>query len=452
MADRYDVAILGMGPGGEAAANRLLKAGKTVALVEPALIGGECGYWACIPSKTLLRPVELALATAATPGITPATLDWDSARAWRDDMVRHLDDTKQAADYEKLGAALIRGTARLAGPGLVDVDGRQISAEHIIIATGSTPAFPHIDGLDQVTVWTNREVTNLSHIPARVIIIGAGAVAIEVSQYLRGFGAEVTIVGRGPRVLRREEPRVSSLVEDHLRSQGINLRLGSTPIRAFAEGTDSALELDDGTTLRGEVITLATGRHPRTTELGLEAVDVSIGRDGAIEVDEHCHAGAGVWAIGDVTGAMQFTHVAKYQARIVVNAILGRPRAAEYASIPRVVFGYPEVAAVGLTEEQATAEGRRVRTAEVDLAAALARPWTYERQPTGTALGLVADADRDTLVGAWAVAPQSSEWIHQAALAIGAQIPIDRLLEQAAQFPTYSEGYLTALDKLHDYG
>lgn len=451
MAEHYDVVILGMGPGGEAAATRLLQAGKRVAVVEPELIGGECGYWACIPSKTLLRPVELALATAATPGITAGTLDWEGARAWRDDMVRHLDDTKQAADYEEQGATVIRGTARIAGPGLVEVDGRRISADHIIIATGSAPERPQIEGLDQAAVWTNREVTNLSEVPARVIIIGASAVAVEVSQYLRGFGAEVTIVGRGPRILRREELRVSALMEDHLRSQGISLRLGTTPVRASSDGTHSTLEFDDGSTLTAEVITLATGRRPRTVGLDLGALGVSVDDKGAIEVDEHCRAGSGLWAVGDVTGRMPFTHVAKYQASIAADAILGRPRAAQYGSIPRVVFGSPEVAAVGLTAEQAKTQGMRVSTAVVDLTAALARPWTYEQQPSGAELGLVADADGDTLLGAWAVAPQSSEWIHQAALAIGAEIPISRLIEQVAQFPTFSEGYLTALNELHEH-
>jgi pyruvate/2-oxoglutarate dehydrogenase complex dihydrolipoamide dehydrogenase (E3) component len=186
MTERYDVVIIGLGPGGEAAANRLLKACRRVALVERELIGGECGYWACIPSKTLLRPIELARETAATPGITAAVLDWDAARAWRDDMIRNLDDTNQVAGYEEQGATVIRGRARLAGPGQVDVGGRKLACEHILIATGSAPVIPEIAGLDEGTVWTNREVTNLSEIPERVAIVGVSAVAVEVSQYLRG--------------------------------------------------------------------------------------------------------------------------------------------------------------------------------------------------------------------------------------------------------------------------
>ena len=448
MAERYDVVIIGMGPGGEVAASRLLKAGKRVAVVEQELIGGECGYWACIPSKTLLRPVELARETTATPGISDGVLDWDAVRAWRDDMVRHLDDAKQVAAYETQGATVVRGHARVAGPGHVDVDGRRLACEHILIATGSTAVEPDIPGLAECTVWTNREATNLHEIPARVVIVGASAVAVEVSQYLRGFGSEVTLVGRGPRLLAREEPRVSELAAVHLRRQGIGLRLGAAPVRARRDGADSVLELDDGTSLAADAIVLATGRRPRTDGLGLESLDLNLSEVGAIEVDEHCRAGAGVWAIGDVTGAMQFTHVAKYQARIAVDTMLGRPRRAEYAGIPRVVFGHPEVASVGLTEDQATTEGRQVTTAEVDLTAALARPWTYERQPADIALGLLADTGTGLLLGAWAVAPQASEWIHQAALAIRAEIPIARLLDQVAQFPTYSEGYLAALEEL----
>lgn len=448
MADRYDAVIIGMGPGGEVAATRLLAGGKTVALVERELIGGECGYWACIPSKTLLRPVEIVLEAAATPGIGPGALDWVGARTWRDDMVRHHDDARQVADYERQGAKVIRGVARIVGAGQVQVDDRELSAEHILVATGSSPVVPDVEGLDECTVWTNREATNLQEIPPRVIIIGASAVAVEVSQYLLGFSAEVTIVGRSPRLLRREEPRVSELAANHLRDQGADLRLGVAPVRAYRDGSDSVLVLDDDTALRGDVVVLATGRRPRTGGLGLEALGVSLGDGGRLEVDEHCYAGAGVWGIGDVTGAMAFTHVAKYQARVAVDNILGRPRTASYTSIPRVVFGHPEIAAVGLTQAQARGGGLQVTASEVDLAAVLARPWTYEVAPHGAALGLLADTRAGVLVGAWAVAPQAGEWIHQAALAIGAEIPVERLLDQVPQFPTFSEGYLAALEAL----
>ncbi|WP_185994276.1 dihydrolipoyl dehydrogenase family protein [Nocardioides campestrisoli] len=448
--DAYDAVVIGMGPGGEVAATRLLQAGKRVAVVERELIGGECGYWACIPSKTLLRPVELALQAAAAPGVTTPPLDWEAARQWRDAMVRHLDDAKQVAGYEDQGATVVRGEARIAGPGVVEVDGRRLVTQHVIVATGSRSVVPEIEGLDECTVWTNREATGFEQVPGRVVVIGASAVAVEVAQYLAGYGAQVTLVGRGPRLLRREEPRVGELAAEHLRARGIDLRLGAGPVRAFKDGADSSLVLDDGSVLTADVLVLATGRRPRTEGLGLEELEVTLDGHGALAVDEHCHAGAGVWGVGDVTGTAMFTHVAKYQARIATAAILGRPRTARYDSVPRVVFGHPEIAAVGMTEEQAVAGGRRVRTSQVDLTAALARPWTYEEEPTGAWLGLVADADTDLLVGAWAVAPQASEWIHQAALAIGAAIPIDRLLDHVPQFPTYSEGFVPALEGLLD--
>lgn len=445
--ERFDAAVLGMGPGGEVAADRLLRAGKKVLVVEPELIGGECGYWACIPSKTLLRPVGLVQETAGTPGVTASSIAWMEARAWRDDMVRHHDDARQVTQFEEQGATVVRGAARIAGPGRVEVQGREFTTDQIVVATGSTARVPDIEGLDQCTVWTNREVTNLSEVPDRVVIIGGGPVAVEASQWLSGYGAEVTMLVRS-RLLQREEPRVSELIAEHLRARGITILLGVSAERAHRDGSESVLVLPDGATLRADAIVVATGRLPRTGDLGLEDLGVVLDRSGAIEVDEHCAAGSGVWAVGDVTGIMEVTHVAKYQARVAVDTMLGRPRAANYEAIPRVVFGHPEVAAVGLTREQAS-EQLQVVAAEVDLTAALARPWTHEQEPSGQALGVLADRDRGVLIGAWAVAPHASEWIHQAALAIREQIPVERLLDQVAQFPTYSEGYLSALEELN---
>ncbi len=227
----------------------------------------------------------------------------------------------------------------------------------------------------------------------------------------------------------------------------MDIRTGTSPRRARSDGPDSVLELDDGTEARADVVILATGRSPRTDGLGLDHAGVSLGDRGEIVVDDHCRAADGVWAIGDVTGIMPFTHVAKYQGRVVADAILGTPRSAHYDGIPRVVFAYPEIAASGLTKHQADQQGVPTVTAEIDLAHALARPWTYERDPRGN-LGLMADSEKGVLVGAWAVAPQAGEWIHQASLAIRARIPIGVLLDQVAQFPTYSEGYLAALESL----
>ncbi|SDY05172.1 dihydrolipoamide dehydrogenase [Modestobacter sp. DSM 44400] len=447
MTEQVDVAVIGMGPGGEVAASRLLAAGKRVAVIERELIGGECAYWACIPSKTVLRPPEAAGAADRAAGAGGARLDWPQAREYRDYMARHLDDSGQVSGYAEQGALVLKGEARLLAPGRLEVAGREVRADHVVLATGSEAVVPAIDGLDEVTVWTNRETYTAADLPARAVIVGGSAVGIETAQFLTRFGVQVTVVQRGDRLLGREEPRVGELARTALQAAGVDVRTGTSPRRAHREGADSVLDLEDGSQVRGDVVIVATGRRPRTDGLRLERAGVRLGSSGGIVVDEHCRAADGVWALGDVTAVMPFTHVAKYQGRIVADAILGRPRAARYDGIPRVVFADPEIAAVGLTQAQADERGLHTTAAEVDLARSLARPWTYERDPRGR-LGLLADTDRRVLVGAWAVAPQAGEWIHQAAMAIRVGIPVDTLLDQVAQFPTYSEGYLTALEAL----
>ena len=447
MADEVDVVILGMGPGGETAAGRLLSAGAKVAVVEQELIGGECAYWACIPSKTVLRPAEASTGVRRAAGAGGARLDWAAARDYRDEMVRHLDDGAQADGYADQGALVLRGHGALAGPGTVQVGDRRLTAGHVIIATGAQATVPPVEGLDQVTVWTNREAYSARDLPERATVVGGSAVGLETSLFLARFGTAVTLVHRGDRLLNREEPAVGDLAEQHLTDAGVQVRTGTSPVRARRAGPDSVLELDDGSTVSADVVVMATGRRPRTDGLGLESVGITAGSHGEISVDDHCRAGSGLWAVGDVTGVMPFTHVAKYQGRVVADAILGRPHPARYDGIPRVVFTDPEIAAVGLTRSQAEERGLTTTDVRLDLTAQLARPWTYEREPRGE-LGLLLDTERDVLVGAWAVAPQAGEWIHQAALAIRAAVPREVLLDQVAQFPTYSEGYQNALEAL----
>ncbi len=453
MSEHVDVAVIGMGPGGEVASSRLLAAGKRVAVIEQELIGGECAYWACIPSKTVLRPPEAGGEVDRAAGVGGAQLDWPSARDYRDYMARHLDDSGQVTGYGEQGALVLKGTARFEGPRSqgsqrISVDGRRLSADHVIVATGSDAVIPPIDGLADVTVWTNRETYTATELPGRAVIVGGSAVGVESALFLARFGVAVTLIQRSGRLLRREEPSVSALTEEALSRIGVKVRTGTSPARARRDGADSVLELSDGTEVRGDVVIMATGRTPRTDGLGLEAVGVRLGEQGQVLVDEHCQAAEGVWALGDVTAVMPFTHVAKYQGRIVAGAIAGRPHPANYEGIPRVVFADPEIAAAGLTQAQADDQGLRTAAAEVDLAESLARPWTYEKDPRGS-LGLLADVERRVLVGAWAVAPQAGEWIHQASLAIRAGISVDVLLDQVAQFPTYSEGYLSALETLN---
>lgn len=447
MSEHFDVAVLGMGPGGEVAAGRLIAAGKRVAVLEQELIGGECAYWACIPSKTVLRPVEARTGVRRAAGTSGAELDWAEAREHRDVMARGLDDSAQADSYTDQGATVIRGAARVTGPGRIRAGGREITAEHIVLATGSQAVVPPIEGIEEVTVWTNRETYTTRDLPGRAVVVGGGAVGVETATFLAGYGVRVTLVHRGRRLLDREDPRVGELLHGHLAEAGVDVRLEASATGARRAGEDSVLALDDGTEVAADVVVFGTGRSPRTQDLGCEEAGARLGEHGEVLVDEHCRAARNLWAIGDVTGVMPFTHVAKYQGRIAADAILGRPRPAGYEGIPRVVFADPEIAAAGLTREQAEQRGIRTAAVELDLAQSLARPWTYEREPRGH-LGLLADADRKVLVGAWAVGPMAGEWIHQASLAIRTQLPVDVLRDQVAQFPTYHEAYLAALDEL----
>lgn len=447
MNEHVDVAIIGMGPGGEVAASRLLAAGKSVAVIERELIGGECAYWACIPSKTVLRPAEARVGVDRAAGVKGAELDWADAREYRDYMIRHLDDDAQVAGYSKDGALVIKAEARVTGPGRIQVGDREVTADHIIIASGSEAVIPPLEGIETITAWTNRETYTTAELPGRAVIVGGSAVGIETATFLARFGTRVTLIHRGPRLLEREEPRVGEIAEPLLREAGIDIRLNTEAVRARRNGPDSILDLSDGTEVAADVVIFATGRTPRTRGLGFETAGVVLGGHGEVIVDDHNRAAEGVWAIGDVTGIMPFTHVAKYHGRIVADAILGKPRTARHEGIPRVVFSDPEIAAVGLTKSQAEKQDINTAWAEIDLAESIARPWTYEKEPRGQ-MGLLADTDKRVLIGAWAIAPQSGEWIHHAALAIREHIPIDALLDQVAQFPTYTEGYLAALERL----
>ncbi len=445
MPERYDAIVIGAGPAGEVAASRLPKLGLRTALVERELVGGECAYWACIPSKTLLRPPEVRFDAKRTAGTDEPGQHWEDVAEYRDYMIRNLDDSKQVEGYRSDGVDVYKSEATLVAPGRVELDGRTIETERTIIATGSDPRVPPIPGLAEAGYWTNREATTLKKIPASVLILGGGPVGVELGQFLRRFGSGVTIVQKEGRLLAREDPAVGELIGETLADEGIDLRLGVEAESVELDGSERRVALEGGAALHAEQLLVAIGREPRIPD-GLDQLGVSIGEKG-IEVDERCRAGEGVWAIGDVTGVMPFTHVGMYQARIACADIADDDPAADYGAIPRVVFSDPEVAAVGLTETKARERGVRLASARINLGDAIARPWTYEKDPRGE-LGLLADVDRDVLVGAWAVAPLAGEWIHYAALAIKTQTPLGVLRDTVAQFPTFSEAYLKALEKL----
>ena len=446
MSARYDAVVLGAGPAGEVAVSRLNGQGLKVALVERELVGGECGYWACIPSKTLLRPPEARSEAERSAGVAAPELSWPEVAAYRDTMVRHLDDSAQVSGYREEGVDVFRGEGRIAGPGRVEVDGQVLQTDRVIVATGSDASIPPIDGLEQAGYWTNREATTLAEIPESIVILGGGPVGVELGQLMRRFGARVTIVEHGERLLSREGPAVGELIAQSLRDEGLEIRLGAKATAVERRDGERMVRLDDGDQVSGRELLVATGRAPRVHGIGLESIGIDPD-PGGLEVDERCRAAEGVWAIGDVTGVMALTHVGMYQGRITAQDIAGGQPRADYAAIPRVVFSDPEVAAVGLTEQQAREDGIEVATARVALAEAIARPSTYEENPRGD-LGLIADNQRQVLIGAWAVAPMASEWIHYAALAIKTQTPLAVLRDTVAQFPTFTEAYLNGLEHL----
>ncbi len=431
MSEQFDVIVIGAGPGGEVAADRLYRGGMRVAVIERELIGGECAYWACIPSKTLIRPTTAVAEAGHVAGVITPAITWEQVAAYRDEIIRHLDDSRQVQSYADQGITFIRGEAHLTGPGRVEVAGRALEAPYVI----------------EAGYWTNREATTFEQVPKSIVILGGSAQGIELGQMLRRYGAEVTIVQHAAHLLDREEPEVGDLLAEQLRAEGVKLHLGRAAIRVV-RATDGArvVHLDDGTVARGQELLVATGRTPRTGGLNLEAVGATVTRRG-IQVDDSCRAAPGLWAIGDVTGVALFTHVAKYQARIAADDILGRRHPVNYAAVPRVVFSDPEVGATGLTSAQARERGLDVTTATVDLYEAIARPVTYGKG-IGGRLGLLADRKLGILLGAWAVGPEAGEWIHLAVLAIRAATPIPVLRDVIEQFPTFSEAYLSGLEML----
>jgi pyruvate/2-oxoglutarate dehydrogenase complex dihydrolipoamide dehydrogenase (E3) component len=440
--DRFDAVVIGAGPGGRGVARRLAKAGRRAAVVEDELVGGECPFWACIPSKALLRPAEARGETAHVAGLERPALHWDEVARYRDYMVSGHDDTKKTKALTDAGIEVVRGRGRLEGPGRVRVGERTLQAEDVVIATGTTSAIPPIDGLDGVEYWTNREATALEAVPASAVVMGGGPVGVELGQMLARFGARTTIVEALPRLLARETPAVGDRLAELLRAEGIDVRLGAKAVRV--EGT--RVQFDDGRSVEGDRLVVAVGRKARTDDLGLDTVGIEATDRGTLTVDARCRAGDGVWAVGDVTGVAQFTHVAAYQAGVAVADMLGAPREADYRAVPRVVFSDPEVAAVGETPEQARERGADVAVVAGDLGD-LDRTETYGHDLAG-GYGLVADREAAQVLGAWAVGPLASEWIHPMALAIRARIPLDLVGDGMAQFPTFAEAWPMAARKL----
>ncbi len=451
--DAVDVIVIGMGVAGEAVAGSLASEGLTVIGVESQLVGGECPYWGCIPSKMMIRAAHTLAETRRVEGLAgtaTATPSWAPvAQRIREEATDDWNDKVAVDRFVEQGGLFVRGRARIVGPGRVDVDGRVIEARRaVVLATGTVPSVPPVPGLEQTPFWTNREAVATTTLPESLIVLGGGAIGLELAQVFARFGVTVTVVEVADRLLAAEEPEASSVVHDALVEDGLSVRVGVEVDRVSHDGDTFTLHLGGGDRLSAEELLVATGRRVDLTGLGVDTLGLDPDAR-QLDVDEQLRAGEKLWGVGDVTGRGAFTHIATYQARIAVRSILGEPGPpADYAATPRVTFTDPEVGAVGLTEAQARDQGMAVRTGLAQVPST-ARGWIHKAGNAGV-IKLVVDSDTDLIVGATSAGPNGGEVLGALAVAVHGKVPVERLRHMIYAYPTFHRGIEDALGDLTD--
>lgn len=450
MVEKVDAVVVGLGVGGEIVGGRLAQAGLSVVGVEERLVGGECPYWGCIPSKMMVRAADLLQEARRVPGLagdTEVRPDWSPVARRIREATDDWDDAVAVRRFADAGGRFVRGRARLTGPGRVEVGDTVYEASRaVVLATGSSPVVPPIDGLAGTPYWTNREALEATRAPASLVVLGGGAIGLELAQVYARFGTAVTIVEAHDRIAAMEEPEASDLLRDRLTADGVTIHTSTRVTRVEHDGGGFRLATADGRTLAGERLLVATGRRANLADLGLDTVGLDPAAR-ALPVDDRMRAGDRLWAVGDLTGHGMFTHVATYQAGIAVRDILGEPGPpADYRAVPRVTFTDPEVGAVGLTEARAREAGVRVAVGRADQAAT-SRGYIHKAGNQGF-IKLVADADRRVLVGATSAGPVGGEVLSGLAVAVQAQVPVDTLQHMIYAYPTFHRGVSDAVAAL----